>query len=137
MAEEKLIDGHDAVWWKAQWDAMKAENDVLNPRLDAANAKLKTQELQIADLGRQLLEGSKAHEAVKDALATTQSLLQTGEKDHADTFAKLREQIALNEVTNNALGLSKQLAEKRRLALADLLKQHTDGIARLMPLVSE
>jgi hypothetical protein len=40
MADENLIDGHDVAWWKAQWDAMKKENDKLNPLAESLRAEL-------------------------------------------------------------------------------------------------
>lgn len=51
MSEEQdLTQGKDAAWWQAQWAQLKAENDVLNPALDAekANRSLAEEKLKAA-----------------------------------------------------------------------------------------
>lgn len=51
MADETLIDGRDTAGWKAQWDSLKQELDILNPKHDADVAKL-----EAAQAGQALAE---------------------------------------------------------------------------------
>lgn len=148
MADEHLIDGHDAAWWKAQREQLKAENDVLNPKLDAANAKLETQALKIADLERQLGEAKSAHIAAveshrieKDQLGSALTV-RTVEKDQAHeelakTEAALKAMVTENSDLKVKLAAALALAENRRLAIVPVVKMVGDLHAALTPLIAE
>ena len=125
MAEEQTLE-----WMTMQRDNLKHELDVLNPRMDAATARLETQQLQIADLQQRLDEVTKAYTA---EAAAHQSAAQTA-KVHGDRAV---EAISLLRATQQEADRLKNLAEQRRLALTALLKHHAEAINSLMPLIAE
>lgn len=53
----------DAAWWEGQWNQLKQELDVLNPKHDAAQARIRELEAANALLAKEKAEAEKARDA--------------------------------------------------------------------------
>lgn len=103
-------------WMTAQRDRLKQEVDALNPKYDAAVAKLTTQERDLADAAAKV-----------DNLTARAN---AAEAENATLKASLAKMADANTAAASELAASKAIAEQRRLALADIA-------AKVAPLVNQ
>ncbi len=118
MAEPNSLE-----WMTEQRDRLKYEVDVLNPKCDAAAAKLALQERDLAD------SSSK--------IENLSSRTAAAESENVQLRASLSKTAEINEHLANELAMAKGLAEQRRLALADIMQYASALVSKVMPLLNQ